>query len=89
MSMTIAPWFEREDYDSFKALVPDDPDFPDTFDEWLKLASEQAAKYEARGGFEKVIVNPQEFAVWCRASGLDANSTTLGAFAVSKAYRQK
>ena len=86
----IAVWIKREDYDAFKSLCANDPDLPDTFDEWLQRATEHAAKTEARGDtIDKVIVDPQEFAKWCLAAGVDRNNVTLSGFAVAIARRQK
>lgn len=85
MAVRIAPWFRREDYDAFRRLIPDDPDMPDTFDEWLKVATEQVAKSGAHGGIKQVILDPDKYARWRRAAGLDANYETIRAFAVAVA----
>lgn len=86
----IAPWFNREDYDAIKALCGDDPDLPDAFDEWLKGAAELLSKEESRGTIRyKVVVDPKEFSAWCRSAGVDANTFTLGAFAVKKSGEQR
>lgn len=83
----IAVWINRDDYDAFKGLSPNDPDLPDAYDDWLKIATEQAAKLEASSiPVEKVIINPQQFAAYCRASGIDTNNVTRGGFAIV-AYR--
>jgi hypothetical protein len=85
----IAVWIRREDYDAFKTLCPNDPDLPDTFDEWLQRATENVTKSAVRGDtVNKVIVDPREFAKWCAAAGVDRNNVTLGGFAVTVARRE-
>jgi hypothetical protein len=76
-------WFDsREDYETVKAMAPDWPDFHSTFEEWQQAAMQRVAQSEARGVIaETVIVNPQEFADWCRAGEVDCNSASLGALA--------
>ena len=85
----IMPWYARKDYQVLKEIIPNDPDIPDTYEEWLNRAANQLTEPEAHGVVcEKVVIDAQEFATWCRDSGLDANSTTIGAFAVKKAREQ-
>jgi hypothetical protein len=86
----IGAWFRREDYDAFKKLSPDEYNLPDTFDEWEEIANKQVAEIDATGGLvEKVIVNPQEFALWCKASGVEPNGPSRAAFAIQKDARQQ
>ena len=85
----ITVWLQREDYDAFKQLAPHDPNLPDTFDDWLQQAEKDAAKLESDGrSMNKVIVNPKEFAEYCRASGIEANYVTLIQFAAFKVHRR-
>lgn len=79
-----AIWIRREDYDAFKRLSPNDPNFPDTYDEWLKDASEQIAKSEARGlVVDRIVVDPQQFAAFCKAGGIETNYATLGGYVIA------
>lgn len=85
----ISFWLSREDYDAVKQLMPDDPDLPNTFDEWSDFATKQVAEIEAHGGqVVRVDVNSEDFANYCHASGLERNIHTLRAFAVAKQVRQ-
>jgi hypothetical protein len=55
-------------------LSPTEYNLPDTFDEWNEIATKQAAQMEANGMIvEKVIINPQEFALWCEARNVKAD----------------
>jgi hypothetical protein len=79
------PWIRREDYEAFRRLTPKD-DLPNTFDEWFDRAMKLIRDHEAhRRRVNKVEVEPQQFSAWCRASGVNPNDTTLGAFAVKLA----
>lgn len=82
----IALIIRPEDYDTFRALIPNDPEFlPDTYDAWLKRTSDEKAKCLARGDvLDEVIINPEEFAAYCRSAGLKPGRFSLDAFAVVK-----
>jgi hypothetical protein len=86
----IAAWFRPDDYDAIKRLSPNDPDLPDTFDEWLQAATKQIADLELNGiAVQKVVVNSKELSAWCRGSGVNPDSVGHSAFAVAKSWRQK
>jgi hypothetical protein len=90
MKKTIVAWFRREDYDAIKALVGDDPDFPATFDEWLERTQQQVAKLETRSTVvEKAVINPDDFATYCRSSGIEQGINRLNAFAIVQNRRDR
>ncbi|TKS58242.1 MAG: hypothetical protein EWM72_03134 [Nitrospira sp.] len=80
----------RDEYDAFARLAPNDPDFPPTFDEWLRRAADELEKDVAKGykHVQKVVIHPQEFADWCNAIGLKPCFIYLGAFGTAKAARK-
>lgn len=83
------PWIHRKDYQSFRRMCADDLDFPETYKAWLQLAEKHIGQTEARGALvHKVEVYPQEFAAWCRTSGIETNGATLNAFAIGKGYKR-
>jgi hypothetical protein len=85
----IIPWFDRENYDAIRGLVGDDA-IPDAFNEWLEATIKLVDEGTARGiAMEKVVIDPQQFAAWCLASGLQHNLTTLRAFSVTVARKQR
>lgn len=85
-----AAWFRRQDYDAVKALAPHDPNLPDAFDEWLDLATQQLAQLEAEGVVvEKVVVEPRQFAAWCRRRKVEPDQHARAAYAVDRARRQR
>ena len=79
----------REDYDAFARILGGDPEFPKSYDLWLEQIAQEDEKCRARGDvLNAAEVHPQEFADWCRRSGLDARFQNLSAFAVYKANRK-
>lgn len=85
MSIRIHPWFTADDYAAVRKLVADDPDLPDAYDEWLNLATKRFAEEEARGlAPNKVVVNSDKIARYCRAAGLNHEMPSLHAYALAK-----
>ena len=83
---SVSPRISREEFDDFKRLVKDDPEFPADHARWVKLIEQSDAERRARGLLiQELEIHPQEFANWCAATALDPNFYTLMAFAVAKA----
>jgi hypothetical protein len=81
-STRIVYWFDRNDYDAIRQLFADDLQLSESFDQWAE-AEKQTREMEARGLVpRKTVINPEEFAAYCAARGLDKNVETLRAFAV-------
>lgn len=81
-------WFNREDYPRILEIMVDAHIFPAGYDAWKKRAESDQARAEARGlRVIRVIVDPDEFIVWCASQRmpLDANARRL--FAASGAMR--
>ena len=54
----IATRINRDEYGAFVRLVPNDPAFPASYDDWLKRRSEEDAQCRARGEIlHEVIVH--------------------------------
>ena len=82
------PWFHRDDYDSFREVLPDRK-WHASFDAWERAALQTVDQLEKRGiVVVKAHIRSNEFVAWCRASGLDINSQSLVAFANEAAARQ-
>ncbi|MBV8568781.1 MAG: hypothetical protein JO366_18580 [Methylobacteriaceae bacterium] len=85
-SKYISVWFRREDYYAFKKLAPSDEDLPRTFDQWFDMASKRNASLAARGfEIERVLIDPQEFAVWAQSAGVKPDRIAREGFAIRKA----
>ena len=85
----IAIRINRDEYGAFVRLVPNDPAFPASYDDWLKRRSEEDAQCRARGEIlTEVIVHFYEFAIYCRAIGQKPSQFTLEAFGIQQAERK-
>jgi hypothetical protein len=64
------PLIRPEDYPAFRKLAPDNPDFPESYDQWLYWRIQYAANEEGRGHHVKdVEVRPSEFQQYCKERG--------------------
>ncbi len=82
---TIVPWFTPQNYDVIKRAIKIDANLPDTYDKWFNLQTKRIAEIEARGTIVyKVVIDPNEFARYCRASGHQQNGAMLRAYAAAK-----
>lgn len=81
-------WFRRETYFEAKELMEDGHRLPATFERWLEYASHSEAMHQANGRKTvRAYIDPQEFAQWCRARGLDINAKARNKFANFVAYQ--
>ena len=65
-------------YGQFRRLIPDHTDFPDTYDEWLRLANEQVTHMIKQGYVvTKVTIDPAEFTQYCHRTGSDYDPFSL------------
>jgi hypothetical protein len=79
-------WFgDTKEYDTVRATIGPDPQYPKTYDEWLQLATKRVANLESGGWtINKVVVEPKEFIRFCDSKGLDRGVAALGLFVASK-----
>ncbi len=81
----LVTWFIEDDYDAIKRLAPEaeDPDLPDTFDEWLEFQTDVITKLESQGiAFKKIIIDSEGLAAFCYASGIDHDRVGRQAYTV-------
>jgi hypothetical protein len=82
----IAHHIRQNEYDAFRLLIKDDLEFPTAYSEWLKRTAEELKKRGTQGEVRQVTIHPQEFANWCKHSGLNPRYEYLDAFAVTKGH---
>jgi hypothetical protein len=64
-------WFRKEDYSTLLAIFEDGDQFARTWEEWEKGAKEAEQKFKADGYIvERVYIDPDTFADWCRQEGV-------------------
>ena len=84
------PWIKPNDFETFRQSAVDHLDLPETYDEWLKLATEEEAKFSAVGiTLNKVVVHPDEFTAYCLATGLKQNFVSFGGYVAAKSRQQE
>ena len=76
MMERIGIYIEREEYEAFRKLAPDDSEFARSYEEWMK-------RY-AKGDI-MVSVAPGEFAEYCEQSGRSPSFHALTQCAAKKA----
>jgi len=83
------PWFVEDDYESFRAAVPDRPWHP-TFALWLKAAEQTSESIRASGKVPlQVQVRAAPFLAWCRDSGRNIESKRVLEYAMHLAIRDQ
>jgi len=82
-------WFEREDYDFVRRLIPNDNHLPGSFDQWEQSARKQIAQLQARGiKICKIMVYPKEYSAYCQARGMSPSIATLGTFVMESSKKR-
>jgi hypothetical protein len=78
------PLIAPNDYAAFRNILGND--IPDTYDEWLKLQTEEIIQF-GRAGREtaKIPVHSDEFARFLHSRGANANIVSLRNFTIEKA----
>lgn len=89
MQVQIAglPWFDRDDYESFRPLLPD-RQWHATFDEWERAALQTFERVKGQGITPvKAQVRSEDFVAWCRATGRRVDTKALLDFGNETAAR--
>lgn len=73
-------WFTRENFAAHKALDPHG--LQPTFDDWLRDAERGVKQLKLRGIVpERVVIDPNDFAAWCKSQSMKVDGRARGAFA--------
>jgi hypothetical protein len=79
---TFEAWIEPDDYQDFKRIIPNNPDVPDAYDEWLYLTTKKILEGESRREVvQKVKIDPNKFVQYCRLRNIACDSAALRNFA--------
>lgn len=82
------PWFDREDYEAFRRVVPDLV-WHITYYQWEASANRFMDQVQRMGVCAfKAHVKSDTFVEWCRSSGREVNSRALVDYAGDFARRQ-
>lgn len=81
-------WYRRQDYRRILAIMTDADLLPPTYDKWLGKAERYERQEIAKGMMIiRVIIDPDEFAAWCAASGLNIDAKARMNFAAEEAAK--
>lgn len=84
---TGMPWFEEDDYESFRVVLPDRHWHP-TFREWEVAAQQNLERLHHQGvRAVKAKVRSAPFVDWCRRTGRNVDTKALTAFGNEAALR--
>jgi hypothetical protein len=87
--VTGIPWYEANTYDRILEVMEDACLLPDTYEKWLRGASDVLAHAEQNGDHPvKVTIDPDGFQEWCVAQGFGADSEARLEFAYLAAQAQ-
>ena len=69
------PWYYRQEYRRILDIMEDADKLPATYDRWIKSAETVERDLKSKGHIVvRAIINPDEFAAWCRSRGLNINA---------------
>lgn len=67
-------WYRREHYDELRRIFADGRQLPETFDQWLRAATEGLIRIEQMGGIPvKAPLDLFDFPKWCAARHLECD----------------
>lgn len=83
-------WIREEDYNACLAVFEDGNTYSPSWKQWNERAEKAEAELKGQGLIvERVYIDPDTFADWCRANGVNAGREGRGHFAtdfVDKKY---
>jgi len=83
------PWFASGSYLTCRTMMTDGAQLPEMHDEWLIEAEYLLSETEAAGHRAlKVMIEPKEFSLWCRARNIPADAKARVRFANYAAFRE-
>src|SRR5512142_2074038 len=85
--VTAIPWFERNDYETFRKVLPD-RDWHDTYDDWLRDAQQLIERIQSHDLIVfKAHVCSDVFVKWCKDTGHRVENASLAQFGSDYARR--
>ena len=83
-------WYTEETWAHVKKTATDPERFEATFEEWLVMAEDTLRNFVNAGvAPEKVIIDPEEFAAWCKARHKRNNASARARFVSGKLRRDR
>jgi len=83
------PWFKSDSYEAARALMTDGAQLPEQYGVWLNEAESVRAEADEGGHHVlKVMIEPKEFSLWCRARNIAPDAKARVRFANYAAFRE-
>jgi hypothetical protein len=83
------PWFKPDSFSAARAVMADGAALPEQYGDWLREAEGVRAEAEDAGHHVlKVMIEPKEFSLWCRARNIPADAKARVRFANFAAFRE-
>lgn len=83
------PWFKPDSYGAARSMMADGPNLPEQHGDWLREAEAVRVEAEEAGhNVLKVIIEPKEFSLWCRARNVTPDAKARVRFANFAAFRE-
>lgn len=80
-------WYRQEEYDAIRRIMADGLKLPPSFHVWRMNAETGEKKLRREGKtVVRVRIDPETFADWCRARGLNVDAKARIEFAASVAH---
>jgi hypothetical protein len=87
--VTGIPWYDRDTYGRILEIMEDAYLLPDTYEKWLRGATEIVARVYQRGDLPlRVRIEPVQFQAWCCAQGCVADVEARMEFVQAAAQEQ-
>jgi hypothetical protein len=78
-------WYRKEQWSRLREISEDADRLEETYDEWLGVASESFARFQAAGmPVEKVDIDVNELLTWCQSQGSPVNADSRARFTPEK-----
>lgn len=82
-------WYSRQNYRRVLEVMEDADNLPGNFDQWLKRAEATERQFKRSGHIVvRAIIEPDEFAAWCRSRGLNIDAKARTEWGNEFVYRK-
>ncbi len=90
-AMAVAiPWYRKEDWERLLEIFEDSDELHGTFEEWRNDAGQLESRFRSEGlVVQRVYIDPETFAGWCRDNGLRVGASAHSRFASEFAYKTR
>ncbi|MBJ6123982.1 hypothetical protein [Microvirga splendida] len=82
------PWYRREDYPRIREMMADRHNLAPTYESWLAAAeNNESVGRDAGLHVNRILIEPEAFARWCAAQGVEPDSAARRDYVAEKNSR--